>query len=53
MPELKTKQLVKLGLLVVGAITAVVIFTTHPVLSVLIVVVAGAFYAIDTGKIGL
>lgn len=53
MAEFKTKQYVKAGILAVGAIVAIVLVTTHPVISALIVLVGAAFWAIDSGKISV
>ena len=49
----QTKTYVKAGILAVGAIAAVVLFTTHPILSVIIAVVGGAYWLIDSGKVGI
>ena len=51
--EIKNKQYVKAGIIAVAVITALVLITSHPILSVIIVLVAGAFYLVDTGKVGL
>jgi hypothetical protein len=48
-----TKQIVKLCALVVGGITVVVLFSTHPVISVLIAVAGTVFYLVDSGKVNV
>jgi len=47
------EQLVKLGALVVGGVLAVVLFTSHPVISITVVLAGVVFYLIDSGKINL
>jgi len=47
------KTYVKAGIIAVAVVTALVLLFSHPILSVIIVLVAGAFYLVDSGSIGI
>jgi hypothetical protein len=47
------EQMVKLGALIVGGCVAMFLVTSHPVISILLVVAGFVFWVIDTGKINL
>jgi len=47
------KTYVKAGVIAVGVIVALVLITSHPIISVLIGVVGVAYWAIDNGKTNL
>jgi hypothetical protein len=51
--KMTKEQMVKVGALVVGGITAIVLVTTHPIISALIAIAGVAFYLIDSGKVNL
>jgi hypothetical protein len=51
--KLDTKTYVKAGILAVGVIAALVLVTTHPIISAVIVVVGVAYFLIDSGKVNV
>jgi hypothetical protein len=51
--KMTNEQMVKLGALIVGGVIALILVTSHPIISILLVVAGLVFYAIDSGKINL
>jgi hypothetical protein len=47
------EQMVKLGAIIVGGTVALILVSTHPIISLLIGVAGLVFYAIDSGKVDL
>ena len=45
------EQIVKVGALAVGAVTVVVLISSHPVIAGLIAIAGTVFYLVDSGKI--